>query len=277
LPQPPAIAAIAPPFAAQIEAIVREAGDKALAFFRHGAATHAEVNHKHGGSPVTEADLLVDRFLREKLAPLAPEFGWLSEESADSPDRLQRRAVFIVDPIDGTRGFAAGDPCWAVCVAVVVDGGPVYGIVHAPALQETFVAHLGGGAFRNGQPIGVSTPATLAGARLAAPETLLVAIRQSGVSIDLQPRLASLAMRILRVASGEFDAALAAQNAYDWDIAAADLILREAGGVLSDFAGHVPCYNRPAPQHPALAAASPGLHAQLINVAGGGHPDRIPA
>jgi myo-inositol-1(or 4)-monophosphatase len=277
LPQSPAIAAIAPPFAAQIEAIVREAGAKALAFFRHGAATHAEVNHKHGGSPVTEADLLVDIYLREQLSLLAPDFGWLSEESVDSPDRLQRRAVFIVDPIDGTRGFAAGDPCWAVCVAVVIDGSPVYGIVHAPALQETFVAHVGGGAFRNGQPIRVSTPAALTGARLAAPESLLGAIRRSGVSIDLQPRLASLAMRILRVASGEFDAALAAKNAYDWDIAAADLILREAGGVLSDFAGNVPNYNRAAPQHPELAAASPRLHAQLLGIAGGGRPDRIPA
>jgi len=256
---------------------VREAGEKALGFFRHGAATHAEVSHKHGGSPVTEADLLVDNYLREKLAPLAPEFGWLSEESVDSPDRLQRRAIFIADPIDGTRGFAAGDPCWAVCVAVVVDGSPVYGIVHAPALQETFVAHVGGGAFLNGQSIRVSSPPALAGARLAAPDNLLVAIRQSGVSINLQPRLASLAMRILRVASGEFDAALAAKNAYDWDIAAADLILREAGGVLSDLAGHIPCYNRPAPQHPALAAASPGLHAQLLSIAGDGRPDRIPA
>ena len=175
----------------------------ALTFFRHGETTHAEVTHKHGGSPVTEADLLVDGFLREQLEPLAPECGWLSEETADSPERLQRRSLFIADPIDGTRGFASGDPCWAVCVAVVVDGRPVYGVVHAPALRETFTASVDGGAFRNGAPIRVSTQATLAGARLAAPESLLTAVRESGVAFDLQPRLASLAMRILRVASGE--------------------------------------------------------------------------
>jgi len=123
------------------------AGELALRFFRPGAETSADVQHKAGGSPVTEADLLVDGFLREHLGQLLPEAGWLSEETADSHARLDRRRVLIVDPIDGTRGYAAGDARWAVSIALVEDGRPIAGVVHAPAMGETFTAERGGGAF----------------------------------------------------------------------------------------------------------------------------------
>lgn len=254
------LAAIAP----RVEEIVREAGGIALEFFHHGAPTHAEVTMKPGGSPVTEADLIIDRFLRQRLEPLAPQLGWLSEETADSPERLAREALFVVDPIDGTRGFAAGDPCFAVCVALVAGGRPVYGVVHAPALDQTFIASLGGGARLNGAPIAVSTRGALTGARLSAPDQFSTALSRSGLAYDAQPRLPSLAMRLLRVASGEFDVALAREKSYDWDIAAADLIVHEAGGVLTDMDGRMPSYNRATPRHPSLAAGPAGLQAQLI-------------
>jgi myo-inositol-1(or 4)-monophosphatase len=255
------------PLLPRVEAIVREAGDIALDYFRHGATTHAEVTHKSCGSPVTEADLRVDEFLHDRLRNLAPEFGWLSEETADSPDRLGREAVFVVDPIDGTRGFAAGDPCFSVCVALVVGGRPCFGVVRAPALDQTFVAAAGGGARCNGVPISVSNRRELDGARLSAPDAMAEDLQRSGLSFLQQPRLPSLAMRLLRVADGEFDAALARQNSYDWDIAAADLILHEAGGVLTDFSGRTPLYNQAEPKHPALAAGPPGLQADLIRAA----------
>jgi myo-inositol-1(or 4)-monophosphatase len=260
LPVSSALAAILP----RVEAIVREAGEIALEYFRHGEPTHAEVNLKAGGSPVTAADLLIDHFLRAHLDPLAPDLGWLSEETVDSPDRLSREALFVVDPIDGTRGFAAGDPCFALCVALVVGDRPVYGIVHAPALEQTFIATRGGGATCNGAKIAVSARKTLTGARLAAPESFDTALRRSGLSYAAQPRLPSLAMRLIRVADGEFDVALARENSYDWDIAAADLILHEAGGVLTDLRGRTPSYNQETPKHPALAAGSAPLQAQLI-------------
>jgi myo-inositol-1(or 4)-monophosphatase len=250
-----------------VEAIVREAGDIALDYFRHGGPTHARVSHKTGGSPVTEADLHIDRFLRERLGALAPDFGWLSEETADSPERLEREAVFVVDPIDGTRGFAAGDPCFSICVALVANGRPIFGIVHAPALGQTFVATAGGGARRDGVPIAVSARRELTGAKLSAPEPMASDLRRSGLDFLHQPRLPSLAMRLLRVADGDLDAALARKNSYDWDIAAADLILHEAGGVLTDFFGQTPVYNRAEPKHPALAAGPPGLQADLIRAA----------
>ncbi|MGO8740615.1 3'(2'),5'-bisphosphate nucleotidase CysQ [Rhodoblastus sp.] len=257
---PYAFAALLP----RIEAVAREAGAIAMDFFRPGAPTRAEVSEKPGGSPVTEADLRVDRFLRDRLRALAPELGWLSEESVDSPERLEREALFVVDPIDGTRGFASGDPCFAICVAIVVGGQPALGVVHAPALDETFVALSGGGARRNGAPIAVSRRRELAGASVSAPDSLAADLRRSGLAFDPRPRLPSLAMRLLRVAEGEFDAALARKNAHDWDIAAADLILREAGGALTDFSGRAPIYNRPDPIHPTLAAGPPGLQADLI-------------
>lgn len=258
------------PLLPRVEAIVREAGGIALDYFRPGAPTHAEVTHKSGGSPVTEADLRIDNFLRAQLSLLAPDFGWLSEETADSPDRLGRKALFVVDPIDGTRGFASGDPCFAVCVALVAGDRPMFGIVHAPALDETFVASVGGGARRNGAPIAVSNRRELTGARLSAPDSIASDLKRAGLSFRQQPRLPSLAMRLLRVADGALDAALARKNSYDWDIAAADLILHEAGGVLTDFSGQTPSYNRPEPRHPALVAGPPGLQAELIRAARGG-------
>ncbi len=251
----------------RIEAVAREAGAIAMEFFRPGAQTQAEVSQKPGGSPVTEADLRIDRFLHDRLHALSPDLGWLSEESVDLPERLGREALFVVDPIDGTRGFAAGDPCFAICVAVIVDSQPVLGVIHAPALDETFLATAGGGARRNGAPIAVSRRRELAGAAVSAPDSLAADLWRSGLSFSQQPRLPSLAMRLLRVAEGEFDAALARKNAHDWDIAAADLILREAGGALTDFSGRAPLYNRIEPIHPALAAGPPGLRADLIQAA----------
>ena len=119
------------------------AGPLALPFFRSGAPTKARITTKAGGSPVTEADQRVNRYLADWLQRRFPDAGWLSEESTDSPERLSCRRVLIVDPIDGTRGFAAGDPRWTICIGLVVDGRPVAGVVHAPALGETYAAGLG--------------------------------------------------------------------------------------------------------------------------------------
>ena len=265
LPDLSAFAEILP----RIEASVREAGEIAMEYFRAGAPTRAEVSFKHGGSPVTEADLRIDHFLHERLQKLAPDLGWLSEETADTPERLTAEALFVVDPIDGTRGFAAGDPCFAICVALVIGDRPAYGVIHAPALAQTFIAAAGSGARCNGAAIAVSGRERLAGARLAAPHYFDKKLASSGLDYDPQPRLPSLAMRILRVADGEFDAALARENACDWDIAAADLILGEAGGVLTDLQGNAPRYNRASYKHPALAAGSPALQSRLIAAARG--------
>jgi myo-inositol-1(or 4)-monophosphatase len=257
------IASLAP----RVETIVREAGRIALHYFRHGQPVEAEIYQKGCGSPVTDADLHVDAFLRDALTTLAPDYGWLSEETADSPERMDRETLFIVDPIDGTRGFASGDPCFAVCVAVVTLGRPVLGVVHAPALDQTYLALVGRGAACNSAPIAVSKRGELACANLAAPDAMAADLTRAGLPFTLKPRLPSLAMRLLRVAEGVLDGALAHKNSYDWDIAAADLILHEAGGVLTDLDGRTPVYNRAEPKHPALAAGPPRLQRDLIAAA----------
>ncbi len=230
----------------QLIGAAREAGEIALAFFHPGERTSARVDYKVGGSPVTQADLAVDDFLRTQLGGAFEGAGWLSEETEDDPRRLARQSVLVVDPIDGTRGFLAGDPRWAVSIALIVSGRPVAGVVHAPALAETYAAARGHGAQLNGAAIEVSGCAALDGARVAGPRAMVDSIaRAAGVSFVVQPKIPSLAYRMALVASGALDLALASERSHDWDIAAADIILEEAGGRLVEWAGAPLLYNKP--------------------------------
>jgi myo-inositol-1(or 4)-monophosphatase len=253
---------------------VAEAGRMALAHFRPGARTSADVRFKEGGSPVTDADLAVDRFLRDALTALAPDFGWLSEETADSPARLGRRRVWVVDPIDGTRAFARGDPDWTVAVGLVEDGRPVAGFVFAPAMEEFFEALPGAGALMNGRPILVTARETVAGAVLAGPRPALEAVAASHGAVEMVPKIHSLAYRIVRVAQGALDGGLAGGASNDWDLAAAHAVLAGAGGHLVGRSGEPPRYNRPSTVHEPLAAAGPGLVGQLAAALGNEGPAR---
>lgn len=242
----------------------RGAGELALGFFRPGAMTSAGISHKEGGSPVTEADFLVDRFLRERLETLVPEAGWLSEETADTPARLTKNLVFVVDPIDGTRGFMTGREAWSIAVALVEHGRPLLGIVHAPALGETYVAVKGAGARLNDKAIEVSKLRAIGTqAKVAAPVFLAKQLHEAGLRFDLQPKIPSLALRIVSVASGALDAGFASENSNDWDIAAADLILHEAGGRLASLDGCAIVYNRRDTRHGLLTAAPAQIHAEI--------------
>lgn len=252
---------------ASLTGAARKAGELALGYFRPGARTSATVEAKEGGSPVTEADRRVDRFLKERLSHYAPEAGWLSEETLDSAERLSRRRVFVVDPIDGTRAFVAGDPRWAVSIALVANRRPEFGVVHLPALGETFVAVRGRGAWRNDVPITVASRTSLLGARIAGPKSLIGDLESTGLTFVREPRIPSLAYRLVQVACGAIDVALASTNACDWDIAAADVILHEAGGSLGDLAGQAPMYNGPELRHGVLLAASRRLQGELAAAA----------
>ncbi len=245
----------------------REAGEIALRYFRHGERTHASIEHKAGGSPVTEADLLVDRFLEKRLREIVPDAAWLSEEIADSPARLGRPLVLIVDPIDGTRGFSKGDPQWAVSIGLAHEGRPIAGVVHAPALEETYSAVHGRGARLNGERLQVSPRESLKRATLSGPQAFVGSVKSAGADIEPFPKMASLAMRLVRIASGQIDAGLVGDKCYDWDIAAADLILNEAGGRLTDLEGNQPRYNCETPRHAPLVAAPIAFHAELIRAA----------
>ena len=235
----------------------REAGRLALSHFRPGERTRARIQYKSGGSPVTEADLAVDAFLKRDLMNAFPGAGWLSEETEDDASRLAHSPVLIIDPIDGTRAFIDGDPRWAVSIALVEAGRPIAGVVHAPALDETYTAAARGGASLNGRAIAVSARETLDGARIGGPRALTQSIeRGAGLSFALEPKIPSLAYRVALVASGAIDLGLASDKAHDWDIAAVDLILSEAGGALVDARGKALKYNQEETRHSVLFAAS---------------------
>lgn len=233
----------------------REAGRIAFSFFKRDPKAWT----KDGNSPVTEADIAVDRYLFEVLTGARPDYGWLSEETADTSLRLQRRRVFVVDPIDGTRGFIAGKPDWCVSVAVVEDSLPVVGVLDVPAHGEFFAAVASEGAILNGMPIFASGRETLKGARMSGPTRHLRAFGAEGLDLAERRHTPSLAYRFALVAAGRLDIASATPDANDWDLAAADLLVHEAGAVLGDLTGAGLRYNRPEPRHPALIAATPKL------------------
>jgi myo-inositol-1(or 4)-monophosphatase len=248
----------------------------AQAHVRLDHPTTARIWSKAGGSPVTEADVSVDAFLKVRLSRELPEAAWLSEETRDDLSRLDKRLVWIVDPIDGTRAFIAGHPDWSISIALLADGRPVAGVVHAPALGTLYEAARGGGAFQNGAPIAVSSIADLSGAKVAGPKPMIDALEREAGPLQRLPRMPSLALRLARVAEGAVDVGLVSRDARDWDIAAADLIIAEAGGRLTGADGSCPVYNRREPVHGTLVSAGPGLHPavlrSLVRALGQGRP-----
>ncbi len=248
-----------------LAAAAREAGDVALAWFRPGQKTTAAVQSKAGGSPVTEADLAADALLKRRLGQDFPEAAWLSEETPDSGARLDRRALIVVDPIDGTRAFIEGDPRWTVAVALIVDGRPLAGVVHAPALMETYVAARGAGALVNSAPLAFASRNAASAYKAAGPKPLIKAMGDRlGATLDIHPFVPSLAYRMCMAASGALDFAVAGPNSYDWDIAAADLLIEEAGGCLTEAAGERLQYNRARIRRGALLGAPAGLAPRLL-------------
>ncbi len=252
--------------AAILVEIVHKAGNRALADFRPGARTAATISYKDGGSPVTSADIAADTMLKTAFAVALPDYGWFSEETADTPDRLGMRNIIIADPIDGTRAFTTGLPQWCVSVALVTDGKPIIGCLYAPALQETYLAVAGQGATLNGQSLVFTSPVTDTPSPVAhGPKPMIEWLNtRHGFSFEVRPKIPSLALRIAMIAAGSGNLGLASPNAHDWDIVAADLILCEAGGRLVDFYGRKPVYNLPDPVHPALLAGSDELVETII-------------
>jgi myo-inositol-1(or 4)-monophosphatase len=236
-------------------AVVAEAAALAHARFR----TDFDAWEKSPGNPVSEVDLAVDALLRERLAALLPDAGWLSEETADSPDRLARRHVWVVDPIDGTRDYVRGRRGWAVSVALVEDGRPVLGVLDAPARSERWFAALGEAATRNGEPIRVVPREVLAGARVPSD-----ALPKADRDLVTVPKPNSIALRIAMVAAGEADLVATTRWGNEWDIAAAALIAAEAGALVTDAHGAPLAFNQREPRAFGVLACAPGIHAAAV-------------
>lgn len=216
---------------------------------------------KEGGSPVTEADLAVDRYLHNSLLAARPDYGWLSEESADDPARLTKARVFVIDPIDGTIAFLKNRPHFTVCAAIVADERPCCGAIYNPATDELYSAHLGGGAQRNGAAIHVGGRTGLEGCAMLGDRNQLTLPPFPPMHVQNRN---SVAWRLMLVADGSADASVSLTAKRDWDLAAADIILSEAGGFLTDTRGAPLRYNRASTLQPSLAAANPALHAEIV-------------
>jgi myo-inositol-1(or 4)-monophosphatase len=238
-----------------VSAIVREAG--AIAAARCG--TDYKRWEKAPGNPVCEIDLEVDAFLRERLSALDPEAGWLSEESLDASDRMERKRLWVVDPIDGTRDYLRGRAGWCVSVALVEDRTPLIGILDAPARGEHWSAGKGLGARRNGERLRVSGRAGLAGARV--PTDQLPEIDRDLVAVA-KPN--SIALRIALVAAGEADLVATLRWGFEWDIAAAALIAAEAGATVTGALGQPLAFNSASGEAFGVLVATPAIHAAAV-------------
>jgi len=246
--------------AALLRDTVQEAGALALSLFR----TELKNWTKGASSPVSEADIRVNDLLERRLRAATPDYGWLSEESADDESRLEKRLAWIVDPIDGTRGYLAGREDWCVSVALVEDASPVLAAVFAPVSDEFFFAARGQGAVRNQVPVFATSGVELDFSRVAGPKPLVERLSRSADEIILHPRIGSLALRLCRVAQGKLDAAFAGGQSRDWDLAAANLIVREANGNMTALSGDAILYNRREVAHGVLVAAGRDRHARIV-------------
>jgi myo-inositol-1(or 4)-monophosphatase len=252
-------------YAADLELVlraVRAAGDAVLPAFRAGL----EVRFKEPGQPVTDADLEADRILHEVLLGGRPEYGWLSEETSDTPERLAKERLWVVDPIDGTNSFVKGYPEFAISVALVDRGRAVVGVVLNPATDELYHAAIGGGAFLNGAPIRVSTTDEAAGVRTLAASR--GEMRRGEVDHFAAPwrvsPLGSTAYNMAKVADGSVDVYVSAGPKKEWDVAGAAVVVTEAGGRVTRPGGAELRYNQPDPAWRGIVATNGVLHEAVL-------------
>lgn len=247
-----------------LAAALRDAAPLALRHFRPSEPCSARDWRKEDGSSVTEADMAVNEALKAFLLSRRPDYGWLSEEEAheeDPADRLARRRVLILDPIDGTRSFMEGSDAFCLSLALVEDGAPIAAAVLAPAMERMFDASLGGGARVNGAALPSARPEPADPPAAMAPSRDLKQERWAGAAPTVSRRyLQPLAHRLCAVAAGDADGLITLKSTHEWDIAAAALIAVEAGLTVTDRAGRAPVYNKRVPVVQGLLAAPPGLH-----------------
>lgn len=242
--------------------VAREAGTLALDMMREGAKAW----DKSPGNPVTEADLAVNDLIAGRLRAARPDYGWLSEETKDNPADRSQRHVWVVDPIDGTKAFVKGDTGFCVAIARMDAGEPVAGVLYNPNFDELLHARRHGGAFLNDRPIRVTQCADVGCRMVGQPEVFARAdahARWPGVQL-IRPIPNAIAWRLALVASGRWDAAVALNPKYDWDLAAAVLLVSEAGGIVTDRQGEALVFNSPSLVHPGVVAAGAALHPLIM-------------
>lgn len=246
-----------------VRSVTEEAGRVALSYFSRDVKTW----DKSPNNPVSEADLAVDEFLRTTLMQNRTGYGWLSEETEDHPERLRCGRLWVVDPIDGTRSFLEAGDDWGISVALVQDQRPIIAAFYAPAKDAFYFARRGQGATKNGKAISVSSQGDIAAARMMGDPAAFKAKKLWPVpwpDTMHTEQANSIALRICQIADGQFDCCVTLRPKNDWDVAAADLIIEEAGGQLTTGTGRGLLFNRKKPLHDHIVASCPPLRGPIM-------------
>ncbi len=214
---------------------------------------------------MTEADIAVNQLLKQGLLAARPDYGWLSEETEDDDARMASQRVWVVDPIDGTRAFLRGRNDWTISVAVVENGQPIAAGVFHPTASTLFTAVAGNGAYVNKKSIATTPAQLLPQCRMAANAGAFKPEYWQEVWPEMTiTSYNSMALRLPHVAQGQEDATVTIRPKSDWDLAAADLLVQEAGGRVTTLDGGPLIYNGIHPVHDSIAAAGPTLHGILM-------------
>ncbi|WP_037315204.1 3'(2'),5'-bisphosphate nucleotidase CysQ [Ruegeria halocynthiae] len=232
---------------------------------RYSGTTAKRWDKPQGAGPVTEADLAVNAMLEQRLPAARPGYGWLSEETEDTSERLSKSRVFIIDPIDGTRSFAEGSQTWAHSLAIAEQGEVTAAVIYLPLRNLLYAAAKGRGATLNDAPIKVSDTPDLNTAEILAAKPNMDPRHWQQGKVPAFKRMyrPSLAYRMALVGQGRFDGMLTLRPSWEWDIAAGDLIIREAGGACSNRLGEPLRFNNSQPRLNGVVAAGTGVHNAL--------------
>lgn len=239
---------------------IKKAGNVALDFFENPTG----IETKSDGSQVSAADYAVNELLKNELLALDPTIAWLSEESPIDPNREQASRIWIIDPIDGTSSYLNGEHDWTIVAALIENNKPILGAVYNPIRSELFIAEKNKGASLNQVPIAISQTSNIANANIITSKSHYKRTFQEPDDRPSYMWRCSMAYRIALVASGQVDATISLTPKSDWDIAAAHLILEEAGGIIGTPDGAQILYNKPKLKHPGIVASTNKLYKSLI-------------
>ncbi|WP_455478747.1 3'(2'),5'-bisphosphate nucleotidase CysQ [Bartonella sp. B10] len=243
--------------------IGQEAGNLAMKYF----GCELDVWIKDGNSPVSEADFAVDQFLKERLLGARPDYGWISEETKDNREQRVYERYFVVDPIDGTRGFLSGNACWCVSIAIVENGRPIVGVLQCPAQGDVYAAVAGRGATLNGIELPILASQINRKYKISLDRSVAKKLPSDFCDqVSFYHYIPSLAYRIVLVAQNEIDLVLVRPNCHGWDIAAADLILQECGGCFLSMDSSFISYGGESHQYGFLIAGKNSCCQNMIDV-----------
>ncbi len=243
------------------EQAIYNAGKIALKFEKKKIKTW----YKSQNQPVTEADIEINDYLKNFFKTKTPDFGWLSEESVDDNSRYSKNYFWCLDPIDGTRSFINGKPEYTISLALMLNSSPIFGIIYNPKTNEMFSAKKKLGAFCNKQRISVENKEfNKSNIALSNSEYKIIEKYERLKNLKVI-KMGSIAYKIALVAKGEVDIAISFTKKNDWDLAAATIILEEAGGILSLINGEQINYNTKDLNIASVVASNKINHKNLVS------------